>query len=332
MKIKINKKHFYIVLFSFIFIILGVFIYFLLRGFPLSWNLYSIDKYEELTKVCNFEKEGSNLIIKCQGFLQSIGFPNQGEKCLSVSLVVNNYSNLEHINVCNNSESVDTNNKRFDTDMLVPIELNLIYKYKIPFSYKLESIKPLILEDKVTFKILDELYKNGIHPSNVRSNELAEIQEKGYYSHESNSEMVGETIGIISFIKSSIKDIHSSNGKISLTMEITVNDIKRELKINTAGFKYYDSHNSDGINITSKNISQIPLNKSLLSTFLYIPYGVEINLEKTKEYCNSDSVQLNDTLCNSFNSLKELQLDKEIDEYVKESLDKLILNSVLPNE
>ncbi len=34
--------------------------------------------------------------------------------------------------------------------MLVPVEVNLKYKYKIPFRYELESITPKILEDEIT--------------------------------------------------------------------------------------------------------------------------------------------------------------------------------------
>jgi len=298
--------------------------------------MYSIDKHSDLAEICLLE-EDNGIVIKCNAFLKKIEYLNNEEICLSLSLVINDNSGIKDIKICDSTKLVHINDPELNSEMLVPVEVNLKYKYKIPFTYKLESITPEILDDEVTLDILHKLSDNGIHLFNVRTNEIADILEKGYYTYESDSIIEENTIGIITFIESTAKDIRSSNGRIFLTMEITVNGIKREIQIDTKEFIYDYFNNMDGndlrrIHIKSENISEMPLNKSLSTTFAYIPYGKKINIDKVKEYCSAGLVQWKDSLCNNLESLEELQLDKGIDEYVKESLDKLMLERMLSNE
>ncbi len=335
MKIAVNKTKLSIVLFSFLIVIVLCFIYFLVEGFPSSWNMYTLDKHSELTELCLLQINDNEANIKCNAFLKSIEHVNNGSTCLSLSLVIDN--NLKDAEICESAELVRLDNPKLNSQMLVPVEVNLKYKYKIPFTYKLESITPEILDDEVTLDILHKLRDNEVHLFNVRTNEIADILEKGYYTHEFDSIIEWNTIGMITFIESTAKDIRSSNGRIFLTMEVTVNGIKREIQIDTKGFIYDYFNNMDGndlrsIHIKSGNISEMPLNKSLSTTFAYIPYGKKINIDKVKEYCSAGLEQWKDSVCSNLESLEELQLDKGIDEYVKESLDKLMLEGMMSNE
>jgi len=335
LEIAVNKTKLSVVLFSFLIVIVLCFIYFLVKGFPSSWNMYTLDKHFELTELCPLQINDNEANIKCNAFLKSIEHVNNGSTCLSLSLVIDN--NLKDAEICESAELVHLDNPKLNSQMLVPVEVNLKYKYKIPFTYKLESITPEILDDEVTLDILHKLGDNEVHLFNVRTNEIADILEKGYYTHEFDSIIEGNTIGMITFIESTAKDIRSSNGMIFLTMEVTVNGIKREIQIDTKGFMYDYFNNMDGndlrsIHIKSENISEMPLNKSLSTTFAYIPYGKKINIDKVKEYCSAGLVQWKDSVCSNLESLEELQLDKGIDEYVKESLDKLILEGMMSNE
>lgn len=335
MKIAINKTKFNTVLLSFFIVIGFCLIYFLVRGFPLNWNMYSIDKHSDLAEICLLE-EDNDIVIKCNAFLKTIEYLNNEEICLSLSLVINDNSGIKDIKICDSTKLVHINDPELDSEMLVPVEIKLKYKYKIPFTYKLESITPEILDDEVTLDILQKLSDNEVSLFNVRTNEIADIEEKGYYTQESDSIVKENTIGIITFTESTVKNIHSSNGRIFLTMGITVNGVNREIQIDIEEFTYSYFHNMDGndlrsIHITSENISEIPLNKSLSTTFAYIPYDKKINIDKVKEYCSGGLVQWKGLLCNNLDSLEELQLDKGIDEYVKESLDKLILERMMSN-
>lgn len=337
MEITVNKKKINTVLFFLLFVVVLFLGYFLIRGFPLSWNIYSLDKYEELTELCPLHSSNNGIEIKCNAFLKSIEYINDGNVCLSLSLVINNNSEIKDIKICESTKLVHLNDPELSSEMLVPVEVVFKYIYKIPFSYKLESIEPSILEDEITLDILHKLSDNGVNLFNVRTNEVADIQKKGYYKYEFDSKIEDNTIGIITFTKSTIKDIHSSDGEISLTMNITVNGKEREVTINVAEFTYNYFNNRDvndlrSIHVTSENISEVPLNKSLSTTFIYIPYGKEINVEEIKKYCNGDSIQWRESLCSNVDNVKEMQLDKDIDEYVKESLDKLILDSMISNE
>ncbi len=73
------------------------------------------------------------------------------------------------------------------------------------------------------------------------------------------------------------------------------------------------------------------MDKSYNGIFIYIPYGRRVDIDSMREYCNGDFAQWK-TLCNNLDNIEELQLDKSIDEYVNESLEKLILDSILLNE
>jgi len=297
--------------------------------------MYSIDKYNNLAEICLLE-EDNGFVIKCNSFLKSIEYLNNEEVCLSLSLVINDNSEIKDIKICDSTELVYINDPELNSEMLVPVEVNLQYKYKIPFRYELESITPKILEDDITLGILNELADKGIHLFNVRTREIAQIEKVGYYTHEDEKWIENNVVGIITFTKVRIKDIRSTDKDVSLTLEIIINGKETELVISTEGFTYNYFNNNNvndlsSVHITKDNISEIPLDKSYNGIFIYIPYGRKVDMDSMREYCNGDSVQWK-TLCNNLDNIEELQIDKSIDEYVNESLEKLILDSILLNE
>ena len=336
MEVTVSKRKLNITLLVFLIIIILPFTYFLIKGFPLNWNMYSIDKYSDLAEICLLKEEDNGVVIKCNGFLKSIEYLNNEEVCLSLSLVINDNSEIKDIKICDSTKLVLLNDPELNSEMLVPVEVNLKYKYKIPFIYELESITPKILEDEITLDIRNKLADKGIHLFNVRTREIAQIEKAGYYTQENEKWVENNVVGIITFTKVRIKDIHSTDNGVFLTLEIIINGKERELVVNTEGFTY-DYFNNNNVNdlrsvhITKENISEIPLDKSYNGIFIYIPYGRKVDMDSMREYCNGDSVQWK-TLCNNLDNIEELQLDKSIDEYVNESLEKLILDSILLNE
>ena len=298
--------------------------------------MYSLDKHSELAELCPLQINDNEANIRCNGFLKLIEYLNNEEVCLSLSLVINDNSEIKDIKICDSTKLVLLNDPELISEMLVPVEVNLKYKYKIPFRYELESITPKILEDDITLGILNELADKGIHLFNVRTREIAQIEKAGYYTHEDEKWIENNVIGIITFTKVRIKDIHSTEEGVSLTLEMVINGKERELVLNTEGFTYNYFNNNNvndlrSVHITKENISEIPLDKSYNGIFIYIPYGRKVDIDSMREYCNGDSVQWK-TLCNNLDNIEELQLDKSIDGYINESLEKLILDSILLNE
>lgn len=298
--------------------------------------MYSIDKHSDLAEICLLEEEDNGFVIKCNSFLKSIEYLNNEEVCLSLSLVINDNSEIKDIKICDSTKLVQINDPELNSEMLVPVEVNLKYKYRIPFTYELESITPKILEDDITLDILNKLADKGVHLFNVRTREIAQIEKVGYYTHEDEKWIENNVVGIITFTKVRIKDIRSTDKDVSLTLEIIINGKETELVISTEGFTYNYFNNNNvndlsSVHITKDNISEIPLDKSYNGIFIYIPYGRKVDMDSMREYCNGDSVQWK-TLCNNLDNIEELQLDRSIDKYVNESLEKLILDSILLNE
>lgn len=336
MEVTVSKRKLNITLLVFLIIIILPFTYFLIKGFPLNWNMYSIDKYSDLAEICLLKEEDNGVVIKCNGFLKSIEYLNNEEVCLSLSLVINDNSEIKDIKICDSTKLVHINDPELSSEMLVPVEVTLKYKYEIPFKYSLESVTPSILEDDITLDIRNKLIDKGIYLSNVRTREIAQIEKVGYYTHEDEKWIENNVIGVITFTKVRIKDIHSTEEGVSLTLEMVINGKERELVINTEGFTYNYFNNNNvndlrSVHITKENISEIPLDKSYNGIFIYIPYGRKVDIDSMREYCNGDSVQWK-TLCNNLDNIEDLQLDKSIDKYVNESLEKLILDSILLNE
>ena len=336
MEVTVSKRKLNIILLVFLVIIILPLTYFLIKGFPLNWNMYNIDKHNDLAEICLLEGEDNGFVIKCNSFLKSIEYLNNEEVCLSLSLVINENSEIKDIKICDSTKLVLLNDPELNSEMLVPVEVNLKYKYKIPFIYELESITPKILEDEITLDIRNKLADKGIHLFNVRTREIAQIEKAGYYTQENEKWVENNVVGIITFTKVRIKDIHSTDNGVFLTLEIIINGKERELVISTEGFTYNYFNNNNvndlrSVHITKENISEIPLDKSLNATFVYIPYGKKVDMDSMREYCNGDSLQWK-TLCNNLDNLESLQLDKSIDGYINESLEKLILDSILLNE
>lgn len=326
----IKKKTLYIVLPIVVIVILFTTIISYLMGW--FGNTPKLDKYQSVSDICNIERKIFSVSIKCEAFLDWIEYDDNGSKCVNYSLV-KGYSNLESLKICDKDIAINTDNKAFDTDMRVPVYLNFIYKYKFPLSYTLDNVSMDIIEDSKISELLKKLSDNGINTNNVRTQEIADIKEKGYYFYESDKIIEGKKIGSITFVDGKINSISSLNGELNLNITIEINGSERTFETIVPKFRYLNNlANSELITITSSNVSEIDTTKSYGFKFVYIPKGISLTQEDIDKYCNSEET-LNRILCIKRDSLKDIALDSNVEAYVNsDSINSLMFDLLIKND
>lgn len=326
----IKKKTLYIVLPIVVIVILFTTIISYLMGW--FGNTPKLDKYQSVSDICNIERKIFSVSIKCEAFLDWIEYDDNGSKCVNYSLV-KDYSNLESLKLCDRDIAINTDNKAFDTDMRVPVYLNFIYKYKFPLSYTLDNVSMDIIEDSKISELLKKLSDNGINTNNVRTQEIADIKEKGYYFYESDKIIEGKKIGSITFVDGKINSISSLNGELNLNITIEINGSERTFETIVPKFRYLNNlANSELITITSSNVSEIDTTKSYGFKFVYIPKGISLTQEDIDKYCNSEET-LNRILCIKRDSLKDIALDSNVEAYVNsDSINSLMFDLLIKND
>lgn len=83
--------------------------------------------------------------------------------------------------------------------------------------------------------------------------------------------------------------------------------------------------------ITSENLSEIDISKSYDLIFVYIPKESNIDEESINKYCSENDIMWN-AICDRKGELQNYILDKPIEEYIKDSLEKLIFKVLFLNE
>ena len=99
MEVTVSKRKLNIILLVFLSIVILSLTYFLVKGFPSSWNMYSLDKHSELAELCPLQINDNEANIRCNGFLKLIEYLNNEEVCLSLSLVINDNSEVKDIKI-----------------------------------------------------------------------------------------------------------------------------------------------------------------------------------------------------------------------------------------
>lgn len=326
---RIKKKTIYIILVTISVLLIGG-IYLLIKKGVIDIHP-QLDKYESLIDSCNIQMDGLNVNMTCDAFLQWTEYDDNGNKCLKL-LIVEKDNTTTTMDLCDKDIIPDTSDRVFDTDMVVPVYLKFSYKYDFPFKNNLNSISMEVMEDTVISEIIHKLSENDILIENLRTQEIVDIQQKGYYFSEPSERTEGNDWGTITFVNGTITDISLINDEILFKLNILVNGEEREIEQRVGRVDYLKDLSDTGlITIDTENISEIDKSKSFSVSFIYIPQGSQISRESLEVACNDINNGI-ENLCDKKDSLNSLILDSDIEEYVKDSLDKLIMNFLIPNE
>jgi len=325
----IKKKTLYIVLPIVVVVILfTTYISYLMGWFG---NSSKLDKFQDISNICKVENRLFSLSIKCDAFLEWIEYEDGGSKCLNYSLI-KDYSGLESLKICDKDVAISTDNPVYDTDMKVPVYLNFIYKYKFPFSYTLSNVSMDVMEDEDSLKLIKNLSDAGIDISNIRVSKVVETEQKGYYFYEADEIIDGVNLGRITFTKSIINNVSVVNDEIVFDLSVIIDGVENKIEQRVKQIFYLANIEDETMStITVSNISEIDKNRSYSISFIYIPKDSDISIESIDKECNGIGT-IAKNLCDKREAFETLTLDLDIEEYVQNSFDKLIVDYIITNE
>lgn len=339
MKITVNKRRIVLILLSLLTLFLLCFGYFLSKGFPLSWNLYQIEKYADMNSYCEKSRNEAGMSFKCEGFLKWVEFDDKDNVCIRVS-VFTKESTLEDMQFCESRDLIDTSNQAFSSEKLVPINFEILFEYKIPFTYRLQAIELNIMEYSDTIKIISDLYDNDIQLFNIWTEEDAGIENQDYYYYERKGIVEGNDLGLFTFRNTQIKGISIKGDIITLELLLKLDGENREAEIQTKEFKYVTSLSEEKtVLIDSKRIAEIPVGKNISILLLYFPEVGELSEESIAKYCLGSDLEFQ-SICNFPKSIEYSEFKINPEKYLEEILtqeekiylNKLILNTVIIND
>lgn len=326
---KIKKKTLYIVLPLSILVVLLLLLFVFLMGW--FGNTPKLNRYDSLMEICEVEKKFLKVLVRCDALIYKTE-ERDGKNCLDLIVINKENTNILPLEVCEKEKILDTSNPVLDTDMKVPMHMVFEYTYLPPLSYGISNISMELMEDKEISTLIVALNKVDINLFNIRFQHLVDTEERGYSYYESDRFVEGMKLGVITFVHTKVNTISVENNEIVLNVSISVNGVMRETQIRVREFEYLTNISlSEPVSITTKNISDVDMSKAHALIFLYIPNGVDVNIDGIISSCGGNEVVWK-SLCDNKDDLERFVLDKPIEEYIKESFEKLMFSTLFANE
>ncbi len=304
----------------------------LLLSYLMGWfgNTPKLTSYESLMDICTVEKKLFTVSIQCDTFVLKTE-ERDGKNCLDLSVLNNDYTDIIPLEVCQNSKILDISDPVLDTTLKVPMHMSFKYTYSFPISYKLSKISMELIDDEGVNKITSAFDELNIYIKNVRLQKDIDEERKGYYLYNSRNPLEGIEIKYINFLNIKIDSISVENDEIVMDIFTSVNNVlmEKSIRAKEISYLYHLNESLENIIINTQNISEIDISKSYVMACSYLPMGTIINQDQINSYCNDK--KLPEGMCSRKDNLDEYILDKDIDEYVKMSIDKLICGGFFLN-
>lgn len=325
---RIRKKTLYIVLSFSIIVVLLTFLFVFLMGW--FGNPPKLNRYDSLIETCEVERDIFKVLIRCDVFINETS-QRDGINCLGLTVVNKDSTNTLPLEVCEKEKILDISNPVLNTDMKVPMHMVFKYTYLPPIFHGISNISMELMEDREISDVLYKLKKNEIEIYDVRSQERVDIEEKGYYYSESDKRIEGLSLGTITFTNIKIDKISIVDKEIVLDTFISINNVMHEYRVKSPMIGLLERKSLSEIKVINvSNTSEIDIEKSYGLSFFYIPNGETVKLEAIEFYCSKIETDWF-PLCYKKEQLSDLILDMDIEKYIEESLDKLMIFYLIKN-
>lgn len=308
----------------------------------------SYDKYANIVELCDKQRDGLKLKVNCKSFLETVE-KNDGNICFRLSML-NKNSRFSNVEICEKEDFVSWDSNTMVPELKVPVFLNLEYKIPLIGSHILEEISLTLLDDTETFKWLDELRSLGEVVTDVRTNAMEEIRDKGYIlgdlGIDMNNRDNGKKIGKINFVQVSIEDIMVEDNYVVMDAILTIDNKDIKTRIRTDHLNYTDTNdfNIRYVSPTSlSTINAIKDSKSVQLFFFYIASDSDVEVTDLRRFCSDPEIDLSQRdICSSVLSLNLTEVKVGIENYINDIvtsydgnrvvLDKLIFDFVMISE
>lgn len=310
-------------------IILGIF--FFREDIKDFFGSSSPDIHEDILSECISKDNGSS--YSCYAFLDNYE-KRDSKECFSFSIITKDY-NIKTKTYCYEDGYVNWEKEEMISEKSVPVYFDISYKPSITGNRVLKSVSLKLLEDSITFDLINKFYDNGYVISNVLTREIAEIDKKGFYTRTFPEEPFNNTVGSVIFRSAEVKSFSIENSEFKLQMEIRVND--KEILINTVISKLFMLDLTDGNSIPTE-INELDVNRKYDIGALYFPKG-EITFNSGVCSTSTYSDYPFPNLCSNIKNLNIENMQISIDDYLstlspeeENNADKLLFFLFINNE
>lgn len=326
MKLMLKKRKLLALVLSIVFII-----FLLISGFYILQNnsilglgKQSFDKYADIVDLCDKRRNGLKLNANCKSFIETVEKKDENI-CFKLS-ILNKNNRLSNVEICEKEDIVSWDPNTMVPELKVPVFLNLEYTIPTIGSHTLEKISLTLLEDTETFKWLDELRSLGEVVTDVRTNAMEEVRDKGYILSDLGIDMNnrdnGKKIGKINFVHVSIENITVDNNYVVMDAILTIDNKDIMTRIRTNHLNYTDTNdfNIRYVSPTSlSTINAIKDSKSVQLFFFYIASDSDVEVTDLRRFCNDPEIDLSTSdICSSALALNMPGVKVDVENYIND--------------
>lgn len=288
MKFRASKKTILILIMCFLLLVLAILGFIFkdkILGIINTGGIYNLDKYTELLKDCDVEKRKGEIVLHCKGVLEK-KITKKEEECVEVDILIKDDTDLRSDTLCIKIGSLDWENPYGAVNLLLPVNIDLMYEKGERSKYFIKNILLTIIDDNE----LSELYKKNKKLKDVDSRiftqELAlSAKNNFYYKKENLFFDDAEFIDTI-FFDFILKSITVIDDKLELVFEGRVFDDEYIITFDVAGVFTFDD-NRDLLLINANNSTA--LSESLVGKrYNLLTNAVEsvLSQEKVEALCS----------------------------------------------